>query len=884
MPLVGRTHERDTIAAALADLRAGAGGVLLLEGEPGIGKSRLLGFVAESAEGCTVLEARASEYEADLPLALFTEALDRHLAEIRLDRLGLADPEALAAALPALGVPPVPADRHRLHRALRDLLERLAATRPLVLCLDDLHWADPASVDALAALVRRPPSAPVLLALAARENRVPAPLAAVPALKLAPLTQAEAAELVGADLYAQAGGNPFYLEQLARLRDAAVPRTVAAAVAAELAGLPPEARTLLDAAAVAGDPFELGLAAAVAEQAEPDALHALDELLLGALVRPTEAPRRFAFRHPVVRHAVYDAIPGGRRLGAHARAAAELERRGAGPVERAHHVEHAATPGDAAAIAVLETAAERLQALAPAAAARYQAAVLRLLPEPDARLSIRLADAQAAAGDAAAARATLHGALRTASAGDRLALTVALANQEWWLGDHEDARRWLHVVLGDLPAAASPDRIRLRLALSLTALLACDLSDARDHAADARDDARAIGDPVFEFAALAAIAVAAASAGVDELAGSEAALERLTPQQLAVRLPGLWMRGRAQRALGRPAAALAELERGAALAAETGRERVLLMCTIESAAALVELGRIADAIAAAEEGLERARLAGNPRMLLWAHANLSTARLAAGEVSAALEQAEAAAALGTRADFHAAGQPGWCLGAALDRCRQPGPRRRRASPSAAARPPRRPRRPPPPTSPTRSSRRRRAGRDSRRGGHARRPDRARPRARARASTARGRRGGSAPPRAAAARSRPRARSPRAARWPRRAPRRGDRGARGRGGGARRLRRAPPPRRGRARAAAARPPGGARRARADGETRSPARARDRRPRRRRAHEPRGRGAARAQHAHGRGPPAHIYAKLGVRSRVELARRLPSEPEGPRSWPA
>ena len=138
---------------------------MAIEGEPGIGKSRLLAYVAEGAAsaGCTVLEARASEFEADLPYALFTEALDRHLAEAgerRLTRLGLEDPAALRMALPSLGalaVEAAPADRHRTHRALRDLLERLAGTAPLVACLDDVHWADPASLDALAALVRRPP-------------------------------------------------------------------------------------------------------------------------------------------------------------------------------------------------------------------------------------------------------------------------------------------------------------------------------------------------------------------------------------------------------------------------------------------------------------------------------------------------------------------------------------------------------------------------------------------------------------------------------------------------------------------------------------------------------------------------------------------------------
>jgi DNA-binding CsgD family transcriptional regulator len=678
--LVGRAAEREAVERAL---ERGAG-LVVIEGEPGIGKSRLLAHLASRAtqDGCLVLEARASEFEADLPYAVFAEALGDEFAEA--------------------------ADRHGTHRLLRDTLAGLAgARRPVVACFDDVHWADPASLDALAALVHRPPAGRVLLAVTAREGQTPPVLAAavgaalredrVVPVALAPLTAEEAAQLVGdaaSAVYEQSGGNPFYLEQLARssaagdarptVRSGAapppggaaaadfVPPAVAAALAAELAALSPEACLVLDAAAVAGDPFEPRLAAAVADVSDAAALAALDELLLRALVRPASAPGRFAFRHPVIRHAVYVAAPGGWRIGAHARAAAALERRRAGPVARAHHVEQAATPGDQDAIRLLTAAAEGLQSPAPTTAARFFAAALRLLPEDSGErigLMARQADAQAAGGDARGARDTLLAALQMADAEMRLALTVALTNQEWWLGSHEDARRRLHVELRDLPAEPSGDRVRLRLALGLMALLACDLADARAHWSDARDDARALDDPVFEAAALAGGAVAGVlelgADAADRLDESRAALSRLTEPQLATRLPAFWMHGRAQRALGRFDAALEELERGRAMAERTGRERVLLVLVVEAVGPLIELGRIREAIAAAEEGLELARLAGNPRMLLWAHSALSSARLAAGDVAGALREAEEAGRLGITADVHAAGNPQWCLGAAL---------------------------------------------------------------------------------------------------------------------------------------------------------------------------------------------------------------------------
>ncbi len=364
------------------------------------------------------------------------------------------------------------------------------------------------------------------------------------------------------------------------------------------------------------------------------------------------------------------------------RAAEELERRGAGAVQRAHHVEHAGRLGDEKAITLLSSAAAELQSPAPRTAARCYAAALRLLPDDPAQRSRRsrlqrlLADAQAAAGDPKAARQTLVDGLRGAEAGDRLELTVALANQEWWLGGHEEARRRLHVVLGELPAEASPNRFRLRLALTLMALLAGDLEDAKAQASDAIADARALGDPVFELAALAGDALASASAAdgpdaVRRLEESAAALERLTDTQVATRLPAFWMHGRARRVLGQFEASLADLTRGSAMAAETGRERVLLILTVESVATLVELGRLAEACAAAEEGLERARLAGSPRMLLWAQSALSGAWLAAGDIALALRHGEDAAQEGTRPDLHAAGQPGWCLGAALTAAGRP---------------------------------------------------------------------------------------------------------------------------------------------------------------------------------------------------------------------
>ena len=199
---------------------------------------------------------------------------------------------ALAHVLPSLRAEAAPQlERYRMHRAVRLLLEALAEPKPLVLLLDDVHWADSGSTELLGALLRRPPAAPVLIALAARPRQLPERLSsalqragALSRIELGPLSQDEARELVGdaaaAATYEESGGNPFYLEQLARAPSPAdghataggvslgglrVPRGVATALIEELAVLPDEARRALEGAAVAGDPFEPELAAAAAD-------------------------------------------------------------------------------------------------------------------------------------------------------------------------------------------------------------------------------------------------------------------------------------------------------------------------------------------------------------------------------------------------------------------------------------------------------------------------------------------------------------------------------------------------------------------------------------------------------------------------------------------
>ena len=375
-PLVGRDSELGHLEAALDALGDGGPAYVTLEGEPGIGKTRLLGELRARAEtrGHVVLAGAAAEFEREMPFSVWVDALDAYVVSQDFARheawdAGLA--AELGQVLPSLrsangGAGAVADERYQAHRAVSRLLGLVAEDQPLVLVLDDLHWSDAASIELIGALTRRGPHAPVLMALGFRPGPVALRLTAaltgarVRRLELEPLSEAEATLLLedldaeaAAAIYRHGGGNPFYLEQLGRTgnggalatrpepgsaaAETGVPAAVAGAIAGELESLSDEPRALLNAAAVADEPFEIDLAAAIADMRAAEALTALDDLLDTDLIRPTDVPRRFVFRHPLVRRAVYESLRGGWRLAAHARAAEALAARGADAAEQAHH-------------------------------------------------------------------------------------------------------------------------------------------------------------------------------------------------------------------------------------------------------------------------------------------------------------------------------------------------------------------------------------------------------------------------------------------------------------------------------------------------------------------------------------------------------------------
>jgi predicted ATPase len=227
-------------------------------GEPGIGKSRLLAELAARAQNrrYLVFSGRSAEFERQIPFGAVIDALDPYLASQNVRRFRSLSAEQrteLGALFPALHqssgavLEPLQTERYRAHRAVRSLVELLASERRCVLALDDVHWADESSLELIAHLLRRPPSARVLILLAFRPAQTPALLRAPLAraeregtaerIELTPLERADAELLLDPslssalrhELFQRSGGNPFYLEQLARTTDpaGAVPRDVA---------------------------------------------------------------------------------------------------------------------------------------------------------------------------------------------------------------------------------------------------------------------------------------------------------------------------------------------------------------------------------------------------------------------------------------------------------------------------------------------------------------------------------------------------------------------------------------------------------------------------------------------------------------------------------
>jgi len=449
--LVGRDEHLAVVASLVEEARAGAGQVLLVEGEAGIGKSALLDAAAAraAADGFTLLVGRGDELGATRPFAPLLDALaggdDDGVRGIVQERVAGGRQAPLAVLESDPGVQSLLIDD------LTDRIEARCVDGPVALCLDDLHWADASTLATLAAVARRAGDLPLLLVLASRPIPRSHELAAfldllegsrvdVPVTRLAldRLDPAQVDVLATELLHATPGpglrgllegcaGNPLLVvEMLAALRDAgllsegpdvvdiagdaadlSLPADLTETVRRRMARLDERLQAVATIAALLGTRFTFGDLGSVTGQPTAELLPLVQTLVEARLF--VDHGESLSYRHDLVREAVLSALPESVRRELHRGIAEALQRAGAPTMRVAEQLALGATPGSAEAVAVLRAAAEEISQQDPAGAEQLLRRALDLAAPTDPQrdlLSARLVDVLAWAGRLVEAEAT----------------------------------------------------------------------------------------------------------------------------------------------------------------------------------------------------------------------------------------------------------------------------------------------------------------------------------------------------------------------------------------------------------------------------------------------------------------------------------------------
>ncbi|GIH15717.1 ATP-binding protein [Rugosimonospora africana] len=612
--LVGRQRQLGRARGWVADLTAGRGQAGLIEGEPGIGKSSLLRALAGDAMAarCRVIWATCDELSRAFPLLPLLEAVQA--------QAGLAGdgPARIAEMLRAESMP---GNRTDVVAAATErflaLMDDVCAREPVLLMVDDLQWADPATVIVLGRLVRSVRQLPLLVVGATRPVPLREDLLALRravdrdggVVRLHSLSETETAELLAREvggvpgtrlraLAQGAAGNPLYLIELvdALRRGGALatedgcmdatggspPDSLAAAIADRLQFLSAPAREVLRVAALLGEEFSVSELAVASGRPVTDLLPALDEALLAGVV--ADKGKELAFRHPLIRSALYDVMPEAMRAAWHRDAARALTEDGA-PVEQVARqlLPAADTFGDTGAmdewmVRWLADAGHQLVGQAPNAAVsllRWAVGAIPAGADPHDLLTCRLADALYSAGDTTAAAKVAGAAL------DRVTQPDLLVDLHWTLA----------------PCRTREGRAEEALAELERTLHACDL--------ETRERARLLVLTARIQRSLGRVSAA-----------SETAQEALS---LATASGDRWARGWSLGMLsilhgmrGDPTGAIALFDRARAVAeGDPALVDLRLMLQLNHAAALGDLDRYDAAIGTAEQARQLADDAGN---------------------------------------------------------------------------------------------------------------------------------------------------------------------------------------------------------------------------------------------------------------------------------
>lgn len=551
--LIGRERELAVARQLLRGVSRGASATLLIEGEAGIGKTRLVHSLVDDAgeRGVTVLRGEAHPFERNRPFGAIARALDIRAGSP--DRLRAAIGRLLAGNMTALGPTapaPLPDARYQVVEEILDLLERCCAVTPVVMVLEDLHWADDSTLLAFGSMAHRLTHVPLLLVATLR----PAPrspeldqlldeslVCGARLLRLQALSHGDVDALVQAQLglpagpllasiVAKAGGNPLWVvETLRSLSTEGLLRrgaAVAEATADELPGslrdlvlrrlryLPAAALSLLQMASVLGDTASVYELAAVARRPATEVVANLQEAFRAALL--DEHEDAVVFRHQLVQEAIYHDLPRPIRRALHRDAAGVLVGMGADLSKVATHLIRGADRGDLEAVGWLRKAASEAAAGAPSVAVQLLRGVQALLPVgyTDADVvAAELAEALQRAGQVAEASAVAaavldrpHRAEVDVSIQLTLVSSLSLQNRTQELIQRAEAAL-------TSPALRLPEQALVLAQASYGRTFSADFTGGEATARRALELALRCGDPAMTVWSMAALSVAVKAQG-----------------------------------------------------------------------------------------------------------------------------------------------------------------------------------------------------------------------------------------------------------------------------------------------------------------------------------------------------------------------------------